>query len=198
MSGIDENSLDKFVHTAKFLKDEFSVLGPRYLNVDPKSLVQSDEAKNIDEINVLSGACMFFKKKVFDLVGGFDESFFLYFEENDFCLKALKFKKIYQINEIKILHNAGNSVLSNNQEEIEDQRILRSWHLVWSKFYFYRKNYSFIYAFIIFIPIILRTRLKIIYYLIINNNKNLVKYKNRWDGMKASIIGKKSFKRPNF
>ncbi len=64
LSGIDENSLDKFVHTAKFLKDEFSVLGPRYLNADPKSLVQSDEAKKIDEINVLSGACMFFKKKV--------------------------------------------------------------------------------------------------------------------------------------
>ena len=40
------------------------MLGPRYLNVDPKSLVQSDEAKNIDEINVLSGACMFFKKKM--------------------------------------------------------------------------------------------------------------------------------------
>ena len=198
LSGIDENSLDKFVHTAKFLKDEFSVLGPRYLNADPKSLVQSDEAKKIDEINVLSGACMFFKKKIFDLVGGFDESFFLYFEENDFCLKAIKFNKIYQINEIKVLHNAGNSVLLNNLEEIKDQRNLRSWHFVWSKFYFYKKNYSFIYAFIIFIPIILRTRLKIIYYSIINDKKNLIKYKNRWDGMKASIMGKKSFKRPNF
>ena len=30
------------------------------------------------------------------------------------------------------------------------------------------------------------------------SSDNLVKYKNRWDGMKASIMGKKSFKRPNF
>jgi GT2 family glycosyltransferase len=198
LSGINENSLNEFVNTAKFLKDEFSVLGPRYLDVNPKSLIQSNEATNLGEINVLSGACMFFKKEVFDFVGGFDENFFLYFEENDFCLKAIKFKKIYQINKIKILHNAGNSVLLKNQEEIEDQRNLRSWHFVWSKFYFYKKNYSFIYALIIFIPIILRTRLKIIYYSIINNSKNLAKYANRWAGMKASILGKKSFKRPNF
>jgi GT2 family glycosyltransferase len=198
LSGINENSLNEFVNTAKFLKDEFSVLGPRYLDVNPKSLIQSNEATNLGEINVLSGACMFFKKEVFDFVGGFDENFFLYFEENDFCLKAIKFKKIYQINKIKILHNAGNSVLLKNQEEIEDQRNLRSWHFVWSKFYFYKKNYSFIYALIIFIPIILRTRLKIIYYSIINNSKNLAKYSNRWEGMKTSILGKKSFKRPNF
>ena len=198
LSGINENSLNEFVNTAKFLKDEFSVLGPRYLEVNPKSLIQSNETKDLGEINVLSGACMFFKKEVFDLVGGFDENFFLYFEENDFCLKAIKFKKIYQINKIKILHNAGNSVLLKNQEEIEDQRNLRSWHFVWSKFYFYKKNYSFIYALIIFIPIILRTRFKIIYYSIINNSKNLAKYANRWEGMKASILGKKSFKRPNF
>jgi N-acetylglucosaminyl-diphospho-decaprenol L-rhamnosyltransferase len=198
LSGINENSLNEFVNTAKFLKDEFSVLGPRYLDVNPKSLIQSNEATNLGEINVLSGACMFFKKEVFDFVGGFDENFFLYFEENDFCLKAIKFKKIYQINKIKILHNAGNSVLLKNQEEIEDQRNLRSWHFVWSKFYFYKKNYSFIYALIIFIPIILRTRLKIIYYSIINNSKNLAKYANRWEGMKTSILGKKSFKRPNF
>ncbi len=198
LSGINENSLNEFVNTAKFLKDEFSVLGPRYLEVNPKSLIQSNETKDLGEINVLSGACMFFKKEVFDLVGGFDENFFLYFEENDFCLKAIKFKKIYQINKIKILHNAGNSVLLKNQEEIEDQRNLRSWHFVWSKFYFYKKNFSFIYALIIFIPIILRTRFKIIYYSIINNSKNLAKYANRWEGMKASILGKKSFKRPNF
>ena len=147
LSGIDENSLDRFVHAAKFLKDEFSALGPRYLNVNPKSIIQSDKTNNIAEINFLSGACIFFKKKVFDLVGGFDESFFLYFEETDLCLRAIKFNKIYQINEIKILHNAGNSVLLKNDKEAQDHRNLRSWHFMWSKFYFYKKNYNLIYAF---------------------------------------------------
>ena len=59
MSGINENSLNEFVNTAKFLKDEFSVLGPRYLDVNPKSLIQSNESTDLGEINVLSGACMF-------------------------------------------------------------------------------------------------------------------------------------------
>ena len=198
LSGINENSLGDFVKAAKFLNDEFSVLGPRYLKVNPNSLVQSNEEKEFGEINVLSGACMFFKKDVFDMIGGFDENFFLYFEENDFCLRAIKFNKIYQINKIKILHNAGNSVSLNNEEEIEDQRNLRSWHFVWSKYYFYKKNYGKIYALLRFAPIILRTRLKIIFYSIVSNNKNLVKYTNRWEGMKASIAGKRSFKRPKF
>ena len=60
----------------------------------------------------LSGACMFFLKKNYDLIGGFDDNFFLYFEENDFCKRSIKFYKNYQINKIKLHHNAGNSVTS--------------------------------------------------------------------------------------
>ena len=33
---------------------------------------------------------MFFNKSKFDLLGGFDENFFLYFEETDYCLRAKK------------------------------------------------------------------------------------------------------------
>jgi len=141
---------------------------------------------------------MFFNKKNYDLIGGFDSDFFLYFEENDYCLRSKKFFKNYQINMIKVYHDAGNSVMSKNEHEVNDQRDLRSWHFVWSKFHYYNKNYGFFFAIIFFIPIILRTRLKIIYCSIINDKKNLIKYKNRWDGMKASIMGKKSFKRPKF
>ena len=62
----------------------------------------------------ISGACMFFKKKTFDLLGGFDEFFFLYFEESDFCLRAHKIYKNYQINTIKVKHNVGTSVEAKN------------------------------------------------------------------------------------
>lgn len=38
----------------------------------------------------LSGACMMVRKEVFGEIGGFDERFFMYFEDRDFCLRAIQ------------------------------------------------------------------------------------------------------------
>ena len=198
VKGINEINILNFINAAKKLDDNFSALGPRYLDVDPKSLKQSKSRDDIAEMRFLSGACMFFLKKNYDLIGGFDDNFFLYFEENDFCKRSIKFYKNYQINKIKVHHDAGNSVMSNNEYEVKDQQELRSWHFVWSKFYYYRKNYNFLYAIIIFTPLIVRTRLKILYYKIKKDEVNFLKYKTRWSGMMSSIKGEKSHKRPKF
>ena len=143
VKGIDEINILNFINSAKHLDDNFSALGPRYLDVNPKTLKQSKSEDDIAEMRFLSGACMFFCKKNYDFIGGFDNNYFLYFEENDYCLRSKKFFKNYQINTIKVFHDAGNSVTSRNEDEVKDQRELRSWHFVWSKFYYYRKNYSF-------------------------------------------------------
>ena len=198
IKGIKGENIKIFVESAKKLHNKFCVLGPRYLDVNPKTLKQSKYDKDISEMRFLSGACMFFDKKKFDLIGGFDENIFLYFEENDFCKRSIKYDKNYQINNIKVYHDAGNSVSLKNDIEIEDQRNLRSWHFVWSKFYYYKKNYNYIFAIFFFIPIIARTGSKIIYYLFKKNQTNYLKYKNRWSGMISSIKGEKSFKRPKF
>lgn len=198
VKGINEANILKFINVAKELDDNFSALGPRYLDINPKTLKQSKTENDIAEMRFLSGACMFFLKKNYDLIGGFDDNFFLYFEENDFCKRSIKFYKNYQINTIKVYHNAGNSVLSKNEIEVKDQRDLRSWHFVWSKFYYYKKNYNYLFAFIYFLPICIRTKLKILYYSINKDEINYLKYKNRWDGMLNSIKGVKSFKRPKF
>ena len=198
VKGIDEINILNFINAAKKLDDNFSVLGPRYLDVNPKTLKQSKSKDDIAEMRFLSGACMFFFKKNYDLIGGFDDNFFLYFEENDFCKRSIKFYKNYQINKIKVYHDAGNSVLSKNENEVKDQRDLRSWHFVWSKFYYYKKNYNYLFAFIFFLPILIRTGLKILYYSTKKDEVNFFKYKNRWEGMMTSIKGIKSFKRPKF
>ena len=198
VKGLDELNVLHFINAAKKLDDKFSVLGPRYLYVNPKTLKQSESDNDIAEMRFLSGACMFFLKKNYDLIGGFDDNFFLYFEENDFCKRSIKFYKNYQINKIKLHHNAGNSVTSKNDIEIQDQRDLRSWHFVWSKFYYYRKNYNYLFAIIYFFPILLRTSVKYFFYSFKKDEINSHKYKNRLDGMISSIQKKKSHKRPKY
>lgn len=42
------------------------------------------------EVEYVSGCCMMIKKDVFEKVGLFDERFFLYYEDVDFCLRAKK------------------------------------------------------------------------------------------------------------
>lgn len=41
-----------------------------------------------NEIDYVSGTCMVIKRKVFERIGLFDEDYFFYFEDADFCLKA--------------------------------------------------------------------------------------------------------------
>jgi len=195
LTGINNDNILKFVHAAKKLKDRFSVLGPHYLNADPKSLRQTIDYNNISEMKFLSGACMFFNKKNFELTGGFDENIFLYFEENDFCKRSHKVNKNYQINYIKVKHDVGNSVETKSEEEKLQQNNLRTWHFIWSKFYYYRKHYGFMFSFIFFIPIIIRINFRLILYYLIKDKKNLVKYKIRKSGLYNSILGKKSFYR---
>lgn len=42
------------------------------------------------EVEVVQGAAFMVKKSLFDDLGGFDEKFFMYFEESDFCLRVRK------------------------------------------------------------------------------------------------------------
>ena len=195
IEGINEKNITKFLVSAKKLNDKFSSLGPRYINADPKSHVQSDSNKEIAEMKFISGACMFFKKESFKILGGFDENFFLYFEESDFCIRSYKKNKNYQINTIKIKHNVGTSVVSKNIIEKKKIENLYTWHFIWSKFYYHKKHYSYLGALIYFSPIIIRIIFRIGYYSFKKDIKKIEKYKIRWSGLMNSIRGNKSYKR---
>ena len=197
INGLNENKINKFLDAAKTLNDNFSALGPRFINANPKSLVQSNNKNNIEEMRFLSGSCMFFKKETFDLLGGFDENFFLYFEESDFCLRAYKIYKNYQINKIKIKHYTGTSVQVESKEEKRELQKLYKWHFIWSKFYYYKKNYGIFYSLIYFFPIIIRTIVKLIFHTIFKNIEKKENYSIRLNGLLRSMRGLNSNKRLN-
>ncbi len=67
----------------------------------------SDVAEPIDWV---PGASMMVRRAVIDAIGGFDENYFLYFEETDFCLRARRagFATWY-VPESRVMHIAGQS-----------------------------------------------------------------------------------------
>jgi len=196
VENVDDKVLEKFHCCAKKLKDNFACLGPRYINIPSETLTQTIGDKEIDTLPSISGASMFFNKDKFDSINGFDDKFFLYFEETDYCYRAQdKGLYSYQINSIKLNHYVGTSVDFENDAEKNKINELYSWHFIWSKFYFYRKRYGFSLALINFIPLLFRTIFKIVIFKVNRNKIKERKYRIRLEGLVASIKGLQSNKR---
>ena len=187
--------LEVFLNYAEKLKNSFAALGPRFLNVKQKSHKQINEQIEYGKIDSIHGSCMLINKEIFELIGKFDENFFLYFEETEYCYRAKKKGYIsYQINGIKV-RSIGRSVETHNDAEKDLNNIL-IWHFIWSKYYFSTKKRGKILSLIIFTPLLLRINLKIILYKIFKNNISLNKYKYRLNGLVKSMMGKSSDLRP--
>ena len=69
----------------------------------------------LTKVDMVTGADMFLSKKSFDKVGGFDERFFLYYEETDMEYKLMKLGYSHYITNItKIIHLEGGSMSYSN------------------------------------------------------------------------------------
>lgn len=69
------------------------------------------------EVDAVSGALMLVSKQVFDTVGLFDENFFMYLEDVDFCIRAKQLGlKVIFCPMVKVFHVGGAS--SRNSDKI--------------------------------------------------------------------------------
>jgi GT2 family glycosyltransferase len=195
VSGINQRAIENFYKYAKLINDKFSVIGPHFINASKKGHYQTSLNYKIKEIHNVHGSTMFFNKKNFVKIMGFDKNIFLYWEETDFTKRAKKKGyKAYQLNLVKVTHEKGKAVNTINLEEREKLENLYTWHFIWSKYYFFNKHYGNIISFFYFFPILIR----ILYRLIIykkSDEKKYYKYICRWDGLTKSIFKKKSFMR---
>ena len=124
----------------------------------------------------------------------FDENIFLYLENDDFCKRLnSNNENIYIVPKSKVHHFGGEAVDPKYQYEIE---LSRNWHWMWSKFYFNKKHYGYIKAFVNIFHNLISAKIKFFYFLItFNNNKRRI-YQMRLFGLLNSMIGNKSFYRP--
>ena len=189
------DTIQNLIYAAKQIK-EFSILAPKINNFEYKKecYVDFKNKSKYSKMKFVTGCALFFDLKIFKEIGFFDEKIFLYYEENDFYERCLRKKKyIFLVKSSKINHKGNSSVDEKYKDEIE---INRNWHLMWSTFYFYKKHFGTIKAFIKILPKFTSALLKFIIFFLINNKKKRDIYYARFNGSLNSIIGKKSWFRP--
>ncbi len=186
-----KDTISELISTSN--KIDFSILSPLSDNKNyPNYKGVNSEDGDLIDVDHVDGYSMLINKSKFNNQY-FDEEIFMFLENNDLCKRMkIRKEKIFISKNAKIKHHGGKSVDFKKDLEIE---VLRNWHWMWSKFYFKKKYRGFIYAFFSFLPSLLTTSLKSIFFLIINKNKSKI-YFNRFSGLFNSILGKKSFKRP--
>ena len=63
--------------------------------------------QSIRSVTLASGCCMLLRRSVFDEIGGFDESFFLYFEDYDLSLRMAQYGAVKEHSGAHIIHHGG-------------------------------------------------------------------------------------------
>ncbi len=70
-----------------------------------------------EEMQWVTGAALFIQKELFEELNGFDESFFMYYEDKDLCTRAIRLgKKVLYFPESSLIHLRGGSFGGPNRE----------------------------------------------------------------------------------
>jgi len=187
-----------------FKTEDFSIIGCQYLydkvfmpagffdkkkNNEFVKDFRNNNIKPTTKVEWVIGCSMLVNLKKFNTKKIFDEDFFLYFEEFDLCKSIVKVgKNIYTSNKLKIHHLGFKSSLGENEIENLNAANIKDWHYMWSSFYFYKKNYNYVFALIKFSGKFLRSLFKMIFYSITFKKNLKNKYLHRFLGLLNSII----------
>ena len=188
-----ELTLENFTKAAELIPD-FAIMAPH------KQDIKIEIRENVEEnfypqlVKNVKGFAMFLKLSEFKEIGFFDENFFLYFEDIDLCRQLVNHnKKIYLISNIKINHLGAQSSdkLINKERELT-----RNWHWMWSTFYYHKKYKGFFISFLIILPKLTSSMIKILIYSMLMNREKKEIYYQRFSGLINAIMGKSSWYRP--
>ena len=201
---LHDNTISEIINESKKI-DSFAVLAP--LSEDDKNpnyKIKKIDKKNINNLNPfkvesVDGFAMLLNLKKINQIPDFqnkryfDENFFMYLENDDFCKRLSQYNQnIFIIPKSRIKHLGARAVSDEYAYEVE---LSRNWHWIWSKFYFNKKHFGFSYALINGLPVFLSAIAKVLFYFFINKKKKQI-YLQRCRGYLNALFGKKSFYRP--
>ena len=147
------------------------------------------KVKNIDWCFCILNKSKFKSNKILD------ENFFLYFETHDLCKKLhLMKKKMLIVKNLKFDH-LGTS--SSNKKYRLKIAMNRNWHFSWSKFYFYKKNYNYLFALKKILPNLYQGIIGVIICSLILNFKDTKLHFSSLKGLLSAVFLMDSYFRPN-
>ena len=199
---------DYFLNIQKYLSEEinFHIIGSQYEEhkMDKPAFGIFNNEKynpnipvnenNLQSVDWVVGCSMLIDLNKFESRKIFDDNFFLFYEETDLC-KRVKLMKggVYTSKDLIIDHYGEKGSFATEKDTEYSYLKLRNWHLMWSSFYFYKKNFNYFYALKILFGTFVKSFFKIIFFGIIFNKYNYTKHLHRFLGLYNSMIGKKSW-----
>jgi GT2 family glycosyltransferase len=151
-NGSKQNSIANFPSLATELLNK-SLL--RWLFPEKFPGKETDYAGPV-EVDSVIGACMLVRREAVDQVGFLDEEYFLFLEETDWCYRIKKAGwKIYHIPQVEVLHFQGKSAeAEKGKARIEYYR---------SRYHFFRKNKGRLQSSILFIGLIIKLSVELVF-----------------------------------
>jgi len=199
---LEKDAINQMINASKII-DSFSVISPILDKIKyPNYKLDNKKNQKFDPINPfkvgsVDGYSMLLNLKRLKQLTNFeffDENFFLYLENDDFCKRLqLNNENIFIVPKSKIYHLGGQAVDPKYKKEIE---LVRNWHWMWSKFYYNNKHYGYLNATIRILKNLISAIIKSFFYSIIFDSYKSKIYKMRLSGLLNSMKGKKSFLRP--
>jgi GT2 family glycosyltransferase len=147
MHDAEGNFLPESKRSVPDMSNSFEKLFTNFKKNNSKSYYRNDiEENEVAEVDVITGAFLLAKKKVYEKIGGLDEAYFMYGEDIDLCYTFLRngYKNFYY-GKASILHHKGESTIKN---EVYLSRFYGAMQIFIDKYYKESKpvQYSFLKA----------------------------------------------------
>lgn len=143
-------------------------------------------------VDAVTCTTMFINREKIKNIGGWDNNYFMYFEDMDLSLKVrLNKLQIIKVSDSLVNHQGFASHDNKYKETFEKKR---NWHMSWSHIYFAKKYHSLINYYKIIYLLLVPNFLKMSFYIILINKRYKI-YFYRLYGSLSALAGLSSFYR---
>lgn len=136
----------------------------------------------------VSGATILLRRKALETIGGFESAIFLYYEDDDFCLRLRKAGWVLiRIANAVVDHAGGGSI-----KRTWDKHWEKFWHLAWSRLFIEKKYRGTVAMLRVALPALFRFGLKAPLYLLMDFRHKGLRDAARFSGTLAFLLGVKA------